>query len=107
MPRTPSLETFNPKLKAAWIKGSQTPVTIEVKDKNEAIRLRYRLYKLRAALKAAEDPVFQSAQYCVVKIAPSRGDAWVVVIEPADSEFDEALSKAGLDLEVPELPEDF
>lgn len=107
MPRTPPLESFNPKLKAAWIKGSTSTLIIQVDSQNEATRLRYRLYKLRQALEKAEDPVYQSAKFAVVKIMPGIDGKWNVVIEPADSEFDKALDNAGLDLEVPPLPEDF
>lgn len=104
MPRKPpSLESFSPELKQAWVKASTGVVVLELPSQQTATSLRHRLYKLRTALKAASDPLYLSAQHATIRVEPRGDGLWALIMEPADSIYKDAFAKAGIGVEPPAL----
>lgn len=97
--KAPPLSSFAPELKQAWVEAATRRVVIDLPTKQAATSLRHRLYKLRVALHEANDDLYQTAQFGTVRIEPSAGSGWAVVMEPADSLYKDALSKAGVTLD--------
>lgn len=97
--KAPPLSSFAPELKQAWVEASTRRVVIELPNRSAATSLRHRLYKLRVALHEAGDDLYQTAQFSTIRIEPAAGDRYAVVMEPADSLYKEALSKAGVSLD--------
>jgi hypothetical protein len=57
-------------------------------------------------MKAAGDPAYHSAQFASIRIGPvdQEDGPWQVHIEPADSEFEDALKTAGIEIDaVPDI----
>lgn len=104
--RAPPLESFAPELRLAWQKSSLSTIKIKVENRAQATSLRHRLYKLRMALKDANDPLYQTAQYGTIRIEPEATGAFFVILEPADSSFKAAFKEAGLDLDLDVPPLD-
>lgn len=100
--KAPPLTSFAPELKQAWVEAATREVKINLGSRQAATSLRHRLYKLRTALAEANDPLFESAQYATIRIYPEADGTWTIILEPADSNYKEALARAGLG--APEAP---
>jgi hypothetical protein len=104
MPRkAPPLNSFAPELKQAWVKAATETVAIRLPTREAATSLRHRLYKLRVALAEAQDPLYESAQFATIRIGANDDGTYMVILEPADSLYKEALREAGVSLEPPPL----
>jgi len=97
MSRIPNISSFHPILREAWKQAAIEPKTIPVKSRQEATRLRHRLYKLRLAMQEANDPFYQSAQHVTLTIIPWL-EGYAILMEPSDSTFVDTLTKAGITL---------
>lgn len=108
-PKTPHpIESFDPKLVAAFTLGSRKRVEIKLKTKREAHRLQMRLNMLRRRaldLGRHEHKIFAKVRVSLLfgeKIGLEKRSpkdmtqpAWIV-LQPHDSEFTEALAAAGI-----------
>jgi hypothetical protein len=90
---SPPLNSFAPELKQAWVKGASEIVTIKVPSRQAAISLRQRLYKLREALRAAQDPLYENIQYSHIFVEPAE-ECWLVLIVPPDGNYLASLREA-------------
>lgn len=119
MTRAPKpIESFGPELLRTLTEGAKRKVEIEL-PYNEASRLRQRLNQLRYEMRRQDHTLFPVVSQATITITwppdtavntsvrnvPSPKDKTTlckVIVSPSDSEFAEALSKAGVT--VPELP---
>jgi len=101
-----ALEEFSPLLVEAWRRSATETVAITVVSLEMARHLRYRLYKLRVAMRASNHPATALANRGSVTLLDLRSPegSWQVLVGPADSGLDEALLSAGITLDdAPEL----
>lgn len=94
--RSPPLESFAPELKALWAAAALEEKRVLLPSRQRAVTLRHRLYSLRGALKAANDPLYLSAQYASISIEPLASGEWALIVRPADSDFAAAIREAGI-----------
>lgn len=113
--RSSPVESFGPELLATLIKGAIETVEVPLPYR-KAVRLRQRLYQLRSAMVAEKHPKADDVKRVHIKIAwgpevllvenarrvqrpKDNNSPCVVIVAPKDSEFFEALSRAGVVIE--------
>jgi hypothetical protein len=94
MPRTQrNYETMilDPTYKAVWDKAiAEAPLTIPLKTKSAAIRLRYKLYETRKIL-IAQDSSYSHLLGFSIQVTDSK-----LIIDTADLSIKESLEKIGI-----------
>lgn len=102
-----TVEKFGARLLEAWRKATLERVVIHTPDRSTAERLRFRLYSLRRALESDAHELYPLAARVSISISPSTNEQWLLIMELADSDFDNLLERAGITTAELELPEDF
>lgn len=99
------INAFDPRLIEAWKRAALEPVVLNVANRNMALQLRQRLYRLRKALGNAKHDAYALAVRASIQITSddSHPPEWKVVIAPADAKLDASLTAAGLG--IPPAPE--
>ena len=100
------LSSFDPRFRNLLLEGAKAPLEVPCASRSEAVRLRQRLNQYRFACKqhfASEAHEWEPLYRCIVQ---QNGNT--LVLRPRDSEFDTALSAAGLSPQGAQiLPADF
>lgn len=99
------INAFDPRLIEAWKRAATEAVVLNVANRNMALQLRQRLYRLRKALGANNHEVYKLAVRASIQIHPddARHPEWQVILAPADAKLDASLNAAGLN--IPPAPE--
>lgn len=120
MSKLPPLTSFGPEILQTLIEGSKREILIELPYK-EAVVLRQRIHQLRARMREDKHALTHIVSAAKVTIRwgpevassksrrgvsyPTNSNSLVeMVIRPQDSTFRSALEKAGIQVEVPEIP---
>ncbi len=96
------VSSFGSRLFEFWRRALNERIAIPVATHQEAVRLRFRLYELRSAMREEEHPAVEAANRVTLRIYARPDGTYKVVGEPGDSEFDEALTAGGIT--VPDAP---
>lgn len=98
------VDKHNPLMIEAWKKATLEPVTLRVASQAEATSLRHQLYRCRVAMKKDKHELATSAERVTIIIRENKKEScWIVIMQPAQSQFDDVFHQAGID--VPKAPE--
>ena len=96
------LSTFGPKLFEFWRRALAHRTVAPCASYKAAVRLRFRLYELRAVMREEEHPNAEGANRITLRIVDNEDGTASVIGEPVDAEFDGPLSAAGITM--PDAP---
>lgn len=96
--------SFGPELLALLKSGAESRVEIPFAKGKDAIRLRHRIHQLRAAMRRDKHPDWEQVYRTQVLLegphikpgVPDPNQPQVLVVSPRDSEFNEAIQRAGV-----------
>lgn len=102
------LTSFAPKLFEFWRRALAARTVAPCESHQAAVRLRFRLYELRAAMRHENHPDADAANRITLRIVLQDDGRYAVIGEPVDSEFEKPLAEAGIiEPDAPTLPETF
>ena len=93
---------FNPLMIEAWRKSTLEEVTLPVASKSEATSLRHQLYRCRVAMQKSKHELADQATRVTIIVREGKS-CWNVIMQPAQSQFDDVFNQAGITL--PKEPE--
>ena len=91
-PRSQPSQAFNSSLQILLREGSQRVIPLHFPTKEEAIRYRSRLHRLRLAMRKENHPDWKMLYAACVRIDPS--DPRTLIVEPQDYCFAKAIHEA-------------
>lgn len=106
--RTFAVSSFGPQLMAVWLKGAREEVRLEFPNKKLAQQFQLRLQMLRGAMQREDHPHKELVQRARTSLRtgekagsdyandPDGKRYALLVVYPADSQFDDVLKKAGV-----------
>ncbi len=100
--RIASVINFEPELLQFWLDAINGPTAVKLPNHKKAVRLRHRLYSLRASMRAENHPSTPALEGITLRIEEEPDGRWAVIASSGGEEFKDAFAEAGI--VVPEPP---
>ncbi len=100
--RIAAVINFEPELMQFWLDAINGPQAVKLPTHANVVRLRHKLYSLRASMRAENHPATPALEGITLRIEEQPDGRWAVIGGSGGSEFKEAFAEAGI--VVPEPP---